>query len=186
MPGPQPGEKSGQRPLDYYTDVQPVLDKHCVECHSGDEPEGGMNLSGEAVGTDKLGHFFQQGHHDYVEKATNGEKSAEDWNRDSEYVREEPVPGLPGRTWSVRGTGRFGEATTGVMSPADMEANRQGGRFYSELAAAHKAGKAFKFDIGRYVGRKWNENKNPNQYVPEVGKVVAKNTTPEPKPEEKK
>ena len=47
LPGPQPGEKSGQRPLDYYTDVQPVLDKHCVECHSGDEPEGDMNLSGE-------------------------------------------------------------------------------------------------------------------------------------------
>jgi len=47
VPGPQPGEVSGQRPLDYYTDVQPVLDKHCVECHSGDEPKGGMNLSGE-------------------------------------------------------------------------------------------------------------------------------------------
>ncbi len=47
VPGPQPGETSGQRPLDYYTDVQPVLDKHCVACHSGDEPKGGMNLSGE-------------------------------------------------------------------------------------------------------------------------------------------
>ena len=47
VPGPQPGEKSGQRPLDYYTDVQPVLDKHCVECHSGDEPKGDLNLSGE-------------------------------------------------------------------------------------------------------------------------------------------
>ena len=47
VPGPQPGETSGQRPLDYYTDVQPVLDKHCVECHSGDEPEGRLNLSGE-------------------------------------------------------------------------------------------------------------------------------------------
>jgi hypothetical protein len=47
LPGPQPGETSGQRPLDYYTDVQPVLDKHCVDCHSGDKPEGDMNLSGE-------------------------------------------------------------------------------------------------------------------------------------------
>ena len=33
--------------LDFTTVVQPVLDKHCVECHSGDEPEGGMNLSGD-------------------------------------------------------------------------------------------------------------------------------------------
>ncbi len=47
VPGPQPGETSGQRPLDYYTDVQPVLDRHCVKCHSGDEPKGDMNLSGE-------------------------------------------------------------------------------------------------------------------------------------------
>jgi len=47
MPGPQPGEKTGQRPIHYATDVQPVLDKHCVNCHSGDEPKGGLVLTGE-------------------------------------------------------------------------------------------------------------------------------------------
>ncbi len=47
VPGPQPGETSGQRPLDYFTDVQPVLDTHCIKCHSGKEPKGDMNLSGE-------------------------------------------------------------------------------------------------------------------------------------------
>jgi len=47
VPGPQPGEKSGQRPLHYPTDVQPVLDKHCVKCHSGKEPKGGLTLTGE-------------------------------------------------------------------------------------------------------------------------------------------
>ena len=46
-PGPQPGEKQGGRPLHYETDVQPVFDKHCVSCHSGKEPKGGMSLSGE-------------------------------------------------------------------------------------------------------------------------------------------
>jgi len=46
VPGPQPGQKSGPRPLDYPTDVQPVLDKHCVKCHSGAKPKGGLNLSG--------------------------------------------------------------------------------------------------------------------------------------------
>jgi hypothetical protein len=48
-PGPQPGEKSGSRPIHYVTDVQPVLDKHCIKCHSprdGKKPKGGLDLSG--------------------------------------------------------------------------------------------------------------------------------------------
>ena len=47
LPGPQIGEKRGGRPLDYYTDVQPVLDKHCVSCHSGKKLDGDLDLSGE-------------------------------------------------------------------------------------------------------------------------------------------
>jgi len=47
MPGPQPGEKTGRRPLHYPTDVQPVLDRHCVKCHSGEKPKAGLRLSGE-------------------------------------------------------------------------------------------------------------------------------------------
>ena len=47
MPGPQPGEKTGKRTLDYARDVQPVLDKHCIKCHSGNGIKGGLDLSGE-------------------------------------------------------------------------------------------------------------------------------------------
>ncbi len=47
LPGPQPGEESGLRPLDYMTDVQPIWDKHCIDCHSEDVPKGGLSLSGE-------------------------------------------------------------------------------------------------------------------------------------------
>ncbi|NQT88176.1 hypothetical protein HQ560_15520 [bacterium] len=55
MPGPQVGEKAGGRPLHYITDVQPVLDKHCVKCHSStgptagstQKPKGNLDLSGE-------------------------------------------------------------------------------------------------------------------------------------------
>jgi hypothetical protein len=47
MPGPQPGEVSGRRVLHYPTDVQPVLDKHCIECHGGNEPKGELDLTGE-------------------------------------------------------------------------------------------------------------------------------------------
>ena len=47
LPQAQPGEKSGLRPIDYMTDVQPVWDKHCINCHSGESPKGDLNLSGE-------------------------------------------------------------------------------------------------------------------------------------------
>jgi hypothetical protein len=47
IPGPQPGEASGRRALDYAHDVQPVFDKYCQKCHSGTEPKGSLNLSGE-------------------------------------------------------------------------------------------------------------------------------------------
>jgi hypothetical protein len=47
VPGPQPGEKTGKRTLHYPRDIQPILDKHCIECHSGPEPKAGLSLSGE-------------------------------------------------------------------------------------------------------------------------------------------
>ena len=46
IPTAQPGEEAARRTLHYPTDVQPVLDKHCVECHGGDEPKAGQDLSG--------------------------------------------------------------------------------------------------------------------------------------------
>jgi hypothetical protein len=46
VPGPQPGEKSGARPLYYPADVQPVWDKHCIKCHGLENPKAGPDLSG--------------------------------------------------------------------------------------------------------------------------------------------
>jgi len=40
-PGPQLGEKRGNRPLCYMTDVQPVLDKYCIKCHAGKKDQKG-------------------------------------------------------------------------------------------------------------------------------------------------
>ncbi len=45
-PLPQPGD-TGPRPIHYPTDIQPILDKHCVRCHSGEKPKAKMDLSGE-------------------------------------------------------------------------------------------------------------------------------------------
>jgi hypothetical protein len=33
--------------LDFPRDIQPILDRHCVECHNTDRPDGGMILTGD-------------------------------------------------------------------------------------------------------------------------------------------
>jgi hypothetical protein len=43
---PQPGD-AGPRAVHYPVDVQPILDKHCISCHSGKTPKGGLVLTGE-------------------------------------------------------------------------------------------------------------------------------------------
>jgi hypothetical protein len=45
-PEAQPGE-TAPRPIHYATDVQPVLDRHCIDCHGGAEPAGRLALTGE-------------------------------------------------------------------------------------------------------------------------------------------
>jgi hypothetical protein len=44
-PVAQPGEVA-PRPLHYPTDVQPILDRHCVSCHGAQDPAGGLELTG--------------------------------------------------------------------------------------------------------------------------------------------
>jgi len=46
LPEAQPGE-TAPRAIHYATDVQPILDKHCIDCHSPDEPAGDLALTGE-------------------------------------------------------------------------------------------------------------------------------------------
>jgi hypothetical protein len=42
---PQPGD-TGPRVVHYPTDVQPILDKHCISCHGAKEPKGDLDLTG--------------------------------------------------------------------------------------------------------------------------------------------
>lgn len=46
----------GVRPLGYEWLVQPILDQHCVSCHGGGEPAGGLDLTGTKVewGLDRM------------------------------------------------------------------------------------------------------------------------------------
>ena len=46
---PQPGD-SGVRMVDFVADVQLTIDKHCVGCHSGENPKGHLDLVGVPFG----------------------------------------------------------------------------------------------------------------------------------------
>lgn len=54
--GPQPGD-SGPRPIHYPSDVQPMLDAHCVRCHGTEKPGGDLDLSGEY--TEVFNHSYE-------------------------------------------------------------------------------------------------------------------------------
>ena len=56
-PVAQPGE-TAPRPLHYPSDVQPVLDRHCVRCHAGEKPKGGLTLAGEP--TEHFSQSYEQ------------------------------------------------------------------------------------------------------------------------------
>lgn len=60
-PGPQPGE-TVPRPIDYASDVQPLLDGHCVSCHNPQRTDGGLDLSGE------LTTFFNRSYENLMQK----------------------------------------------------------------------------------------------------------------------
>lgn len=66
IPGPQIGETTGQRPLHYPTDVQPVLDRHCVACHNEERQDGGLDLTG------RLTTHFSASYENLIKERRNG------------------------------------------------------------------------------------------------------------------
>jgi hypothetical protein len=115
-----------------------------------------MKVNGIFIGSDKLGHFFEEGFLYYSEAqglgVQEGRRRAEEWGEASER-------------------GRYGLATTGVYSNADLEANRQGFQFYRDLAANPN----LSFSILKYINPNWNEETNVNFYHPAVAQVVWHN-----------
>jgi hypothetical protein len=113
-----------------------------------------MRINDICVGSDKLGHFLQQGltYYGTVHAPGGSVKAAETESRESEEHG-------------------FGLEATGVLSNADQEANHQGFRFYEDLTA----NPAMTFDIGKYINRNWNEEVNPSFYEASVGPVVWRN-----------
>ncbi len=57
--------------LDYTRDIQPVLDRHCVSCHSDEKPEGKVILSGD-LGPNWSHSYFSMFAHRLVADGRNG------------------------------------------------------------------------------------------------------------------
>ncbi|MBT3201358.1 MAG: hypothetical protein HN350_15765, partial [Phycisphaerales bacterium] len=55
-PQPQPGD-TGPRTVHYEADIQPIFNKHCLACHSGEKPKGELDLTG--VLTEKFSKSYE-------------------------------------------------------------------------------------------------------------------------------
>ena len=114
-----------------------------------------IKIGSLCVGTDKLGHFFQQGfqYFQIARRQSGGTTAlAEEFGRETEI-------------------GMSGISATGVYSNADLEANRKGMNFYDDL----KASPAMSFSIAGYINANWNEQNNPNFYGADTGAIVWSN-----------
>jgi len=58
---PQPGD-TGPRMVHYPTDVQSILDKHCVRCHGGEKPKARLDLTGVPT------HKYNRSHENLIRR----------------------------------------------------------------------------------------------------------------------
>ncbi len=48
--------------MDFTRDIQPILDRHCVECHNADRRDGGVELIGDKTPMYTISYWTMQGH----------------------------------------------------------------------------------------------------------------------------
>ena len=136
-----------------------------------------VKVCGVCLGTDKLAHVFQQGWEYYTISVLDqkGDRLAERYGEWLEGLeprqRYADAEEYFKRQFSGRhlGYGAFGRTMSGVISPADLEANKAGLRLYKDLARG-----VFR-SMDDYISPQLCEEVNPNQYTPEVQAVVEKN-----------
>ncbi|MNJ92496.1 hypothetical protein D3C87_101680 [compost metagenome] len=118
-----------------------------------------INVNGEYIGADKLGHFFDEGY-DYYRQAKRKDNF-------QEGIKEALVYGHDLES------GMLGFATTGIKSYGDLVANYSGLQFWMSLRGGAKpyfqcqAGKWVQirdFDFADYVNAGWDEAINCSEY----------------------
>jgi hypothetical protein len=147
-----------------------------------------LNIGGLCIGSDKLGHFFQQGR-DYFHISRTlglGERYAvgfgewlegimpsdPDVRRWIEEMDSRRWPGFDRLALNISfWQGVFGLSTTGVYSRADLAANRAGMQFYVQVHASPDV----RFSAAAWVTGQWNERANPSCFGPSMARLLALN-----------
>lgn len=134
------------------------------------QPSPTLQVNDIRFGSDKLAHFFSEGWWYYK----HWKKDRHDQTPD-ELQRSMFEYGARLERWIQ------GMKTTGVFSPADLEANYQGLVFYQQLCHGeepllyrHEGRWHFsdRFDFRDYIDPNWDESWNPNIYSPRRWKGI--------------
>lgn len=139
-----------------------------------------MRLCGECVGTDKVGHFFEEGSiYQQIERDKGDKKYALGWGEWVEGRKPtdpDVLKWLREASLTIRWSGgtmkdyrlskmfgvfgdRHAENPVGL---ADLEANAAGLSFWNTFFPSDGNEVTKKFNICDYVTDKWDERKNPN------------------------
>lgn len=116
-----PGELGG-RPFSFLEVIQPVLDQHCVECHSGSDARKGVVLTGEPA---------------------NG------FTRSYLALTADPLPGPPDQPTAAPLVPRFAQRNQIQTTPAGGEHGALGSRLMKMLRAGHEEAKLSDADLRR-------------------------------------
>ena len=111
------------------------------------DPDPAMNIGGKILGTDKLGHFVDQGYDLYTKFRKNGNK-IEAALQHSDYLEEK--------------TGPYGLLASGIKSYGDLGANFYGFRFYHNLLNGNESHLKCDITSGKY---KMNQIFNWADYI---------------------
>jgi len=129
-PGPQPGEAQGQRVLHYPADVQPLFNRHCVVCHSGEKPTGGLDLC------DRPTQKFSVSYESLVPERRKGERDRGLLGRiiGENHPKTGNVEYLPPGSLGARTSVLAGMLSRGRVAPEDPE-RRQRAAFLAKCHA---------------------------------------------------
>ena len=152
-----------------------------------------VKLGTHCVGTDKIGHMFQQGYQQFMVSSSitglggtvgagMGDRYARAWSEWTEGVLSPATradaalmtwltaqAALPRDLYTGWARGHFGLSATGVHSRGDIAANDSGMRFYQALMA----NPGLTFDINNFIVTGWDEEVSGNVYSSSIGAAVT-------------
>ncbi len=158
--------------------IAKVVPAHITEATADHSIAPIVKIDRYFIGIDKIGHLFQQGYWYY--DATVKGLLTDDHTRfqfgqfmegdpqlaQDEHKKYKKVFGeYCGICTFLGGFGYFGATSTGVISFADMAANESGFHFYKNLSENPLG---YYFDFSDFDVATWNEEINPNGYIPEL------------------